>query len=102
MNRPQTKNDLQPIISEQKHLFWWVPENDLPDLSVDAVVEAILSNGDENAVRHLFNILGVEKVAQIFHKQTSAKRTNYRPRTIHYFCRYFQRHAPKYSNNKTD
>jgi len=53
-------NSLKSIIQQQKHLFWWVPENKLAHLSIDAVVEAVLNNGNEKAVRHLFDILGVE------------------------------------------
>jgi len=96
------ENSLTSIIEQQKHLFWWVPENKLTQLSIDAVIEAVLSNGNEKAVRHLFDILGVEKVAEFFYRQTSGKRTNYRPRTIHFFRSYFQRHAQRYSNFKTD
>jgi len=96
------RSSLTSIIEQQKHLFWWVPENKLTQLSVDAVVEAVLNNGNEKAVRHLFDILGVEKVAEFFYRQTSGKRTNYRPRTIHFFRNYFQRHAQRYSNDKTD
>ena len=96
------ENGLKAIIEQQKHLFWWVPENKLAHLSIAAVVEAVLNNGNEKAVRHLFDILGVEKVAELFYRQTSGKRTNYRPRTVHFFRSYFQRHAQRYSNDKTD
>jgi hypothetical protein len=96
------ENNLTPIIEQQKHLFWWVPENKLTQLSIEAVVEAVLNNGNEKAVRHLFDILGVEKVAEIFYRQISGKRINYRPRTVHFFRSYFKRHAKRYFNDKTD
>jgi len=96
------EHSLISIIEQQKHLFWWVPENKQAHLSIDAVVEAVLSNGNEKAVRHLFDTLGVEKVAEFFYRQTSSKRNNYRPRTIHFFRSYFQRHAQRYSNDKTE
>ncbi|MBN2088028.1 hypothetical protein JW964_00355 [candidate division KSB1 bacterium] len=94
------EKSLISIIEQQKHLFWWVPDNKLTQLSMDAVVEAVLNNGDEKAVRHLFDVLGVEKVAEIFYRQTSGKRINYRPRTVHFFRSYFQRHAQKCFNDK--
>jgi len=96
------ENSLKSIIEQQKHLFWWVPENNLAHLSANVVVEAVLSNCNEKAVRHLFDILGVEKVAELFYRQTTGKRTNYQPRTVHFFRIYFQRHAQKYSNDKSD
>ncbi len=96
------KNNMSAIIGQHKHLFWWVPENKLTQLSIDAVVEAVLNNGDERAVRHIFDILGVEKVAEIFYRQTSGKRINYRPRTINFFRSYFQRHAQRNFNDNTD
>lgn len=95
-------NNLTLFVEEQKHLFWWIPENELTQLSDEAIVEAVLNNGDEKAVRRLLGILGVERVAKLFYRQTSGKRTNYRPRTIHFFRSYFKRHAPGYSDNKTD
>ena len=90
--------DLTPII---EHLFWWVPEKDKSSLSDDAIVEAVLSNGDEKMVKQLFDVFGIEKVAKTFNRQISGRRINYRPRTVNYFRQYFQRHAQGYSNGKT-
>ena len=47
--------DLTPII---KHLFWWVPEKEIASLSPDAIVESVLSNGNEDTVRQLFDYYG--------------------------------------------
>jgi hypothetical protein len=83
-------NHLTPAI---KHLFWWVPEKEIASLSPDAIVESVLSNGNEDTVRQLFDYYGIEKVAEIFNRQTSGRRINYRPRTVHFFKQYFHRHA---------
>lgn len=90
--------DLIPII---EHLFWWVPEKERTSLSDDAIVEAVLSNGNEKMVQQLFDVFGIEKVAETFNRQISGRRINYRPRTVNYFRQYFQRHAQGYSNGKT-
>lgn len=82
--------DLTPII---KHLFWWVPEKEMASLSDEAIVESVLSNGNEKTVRQLFDCCGIEKVAEIFNRQTSGRRINYRPRTVHFFRQYFHRHV---------
>jgi len=76
-----------------KNLFWWVPGKEIASLSPDAIVESVLSNGNEDTVRQLFDLYGIEKVAEIFNRQTSGRRINYRPRTVHFFKEYFHRHA---------
>ena len=87
---PANHQDLTHMI---KHLFWWVSEKEIASLSPDAIVESVLSNGNEDTVRQLFDYYGVEKVAEIFNRQTSGRRINYRPRTVHFFKEYFHRHA---------
>ena len=42
--------DIVPLV---KHLFWWVPENELKSLSPDTIVETALSNGNEDSVANL-------------------------------------------------
>jgi len=51
----------------------------LRNLNENSVVETILNFGDLNSVRKLFDILGTEKVADIFYFHQSQKRTNYFP-----------------------
>ena len=38
-------------------------------------------------------VMGTDKVAEIFYKQISRKRVNYKPRTKHFFKLYFDRHV---------
>ena len=92
---------IQDLTSIIEHLFWWVPEKEKTSLSDDAIVEAVLSNGDEKMVKQLFDVFGIEKVAETFNRQISGRRINYRPRTVNYFRQYFQRHAQRYSNGET-
>ena len=92
---------IQNLIPMIKYLFWWVPEKEIASLSDEAIVESVLSNGNEDTVRQLFDYYGIEKVAEIFNRQTSGRRINYRPRTVHFFQLYFQRHAQKHSDSKS-
>lgn len=89
MNDPK----LQQFIKKNSHYFWYIPEKDKPNLSLNTVVEFILSFGDENNIKELFDIVGVSRVAQIFRQQISQKRINYKPQTAHFFTDYFARHA---------
>jgi hypothetical protein len=92
----KTQDLITPMI---KRLFWWVPEKEIASLSPEAIVESVLSNGNEDTVRQLFDYYGIEKVAEIFNRQTSGRRINYRPRTVHFFRQYFHRHARNCESN---
>lgn len=85
--------NLEPDI---KKLFWWVPEDKKDELSLEAVVEAVLSYGNENTVARLIDRVGIDRVAGIFYRQTSGsrRRVNYHPRTVNFFREYFRRNAP--------
>jgi len=76
--------EIRKFIQENSSLFWWVK----PDEKT-----AVLNHGDEKSVKRLFNLIGIEKVAEIFNQQISRPRSNYHRRTKHFFKVYFERHA---------
>ena len=78
---------------ENSALFWWVKPAEKENISVNALVEAVLNYGDEKSVKKLIYLLGIKKVANIFNKQIAGRRVNYHPRTINFFQLYFKRHA---------
>jgi hypothetical protein len=61
--------NIQELIQENSHLFWWVPQDKKKDLSLDSLVEAILNYGDSKSVKKLFDTVGIKTVADIFYKQ---------------------------------
>ena len=85
------KEDLKKFMMARKHLVWYVknPEN----LDLESIVEHTLNYGDWDDVQTLIKIAGIKNVAEIFKKQTSRFRTNYRPQVSHYFNLYFKAHA---------
>ncbi len=85
--------EIREFIRENSHLFWWIKPEELENIDIAFLVEAILNYGNEKSVRKLFDLVGIKKTAEIFYRQTSGLRTNYHPRTVHYFTLYFQRHA---------
>jgi len=85
--------EIREFIRENSHLFWWIKPEELENIDIAFPVEAILNYGNEKSVRKLFDLVGIKKTAEIFYRQTSGLRTNYHPRTVHYFTLYFQRHA---------
>lgn len=98
MNSPEIKQ----FIRENSSLFWYIKESEKENISHEVLVEFILNYGDEKSVKKLFDLLGIEKVAEVFYKQThktgiAEKRINYFPRVVNFFNLYFKRHVSGYS-----
>jgi hypothetical protein len=91
MNSLLTHKQYQRLIAPRVHLWWGVGDKRL--LSKEVVVEAILSRGNWEDVLTLIDEWGIHEVKQIFDRQTTLPRTNYRPQTVNFFRLYFDRHA---------
>ncbi len=92
MNSPEIKE----FIRENSHLFWYTPENKKEEIGSEFLVETILNYGDVNAVKKMFNLLGVKKVAKIFFDSiniSERRKNNFHELTINYFTLFFNRHA---------
>lgn len=76
---------------KKKYLFWSTKNYDR--LSEGVIVETILNYGDMNDVRELISLLGIQRIAKIFHDQTARARINYRPEVKNYFELYFRKYA---------
>jgi hypothetical protein len=82
------------FIERNSDLFWHFDKKKLSNLSDAVVVKYILNFGDESTVKELIDILGVNKTAEIFFKNTEGKdRKNYFPQVENFFRLYFSRHA---------
>lgn len=84
-------HELRQFIKKRRPFIWYV--RDPSRLSEDAVVEAVLNNGNWDDVQRLIRILGIKKLASIFRSRIRKKRSNYHPKIAHYFKLYFQKHA---------
>ena len=91
VNDPKIKQ----FIRENSNLFWYIKEEEKENINISFLVETILNYGDEKSVKKLFELVGLNKVAEIFYKQTSGKRINYFPQVINFFTLYFNRHAQR-------
>jgi len=94
----QYGDPMRKYILNRNTLWWWVPKDKLAGLTIASVVEAVLNYGKENDVAELFQMIGVDKAADIFKHGTSGFRTNYHEDSISYFTAYFNRHVPGYSD----
>jgi hypothetical protein len=85
--------DLKQFIRDNSSLFWYIPDKDKENISHEVLIEFILNYGNEKSVKSLFELLGIEYVADIFYKLTTKKRVNLYPPVINYFNLYFNRYA---------
>lgn len=85
--------EIRNFVQDNGTLFWWVKSEDKSNLSLEAIVEAVLNYGDKRTIKKLFDLVGIRQVADIFYRQTSGRRSNYNRRTQHFFEIYFKRHA---------
>jgi hypothetical protein len=86
-----TEDQFNTLVAPREYLWWDVADKRM--LSLDSVVEGILTKGDLEDVRQLLDKIGTQKVREIFEQQIRKERCNYRPPTINYFSLYFAHHA---------
>lgn len=79
---PVTEEQYTQLVRPRQQLWWWV--KDTRNLSLEKVVEGILTRGTLDEIRLLFNVLGKEKVKSIFLMHVSSKRHNYKPKTVNF------------------
>lgn len=81
MNTP----DIKQFIREHSNLFWYTPEEKKEEISNEFLVETILNYGDIKAVKQLINIIGHDRLAEIFSGLEGRKKLNYYPEIYHFF-----------------
>jgi hypothetical protein len=84
---------INDFIKERPSLVW--STRNYENLSVDAIVEAVLNQGDWNDFKQLVKILGLKEVAAVFRRGLKKKRCNYRPAIKNYFQLYFNKYVPE-------
>jgi hypothetical protein len=90
--------ELKALIRKNAHLFWYIKDSGKENLPLPVVVEFFLNYAQKEDVKSLFSIAGIENVAEIFFKQTSAwgHRSNYLPVVQNFFTLYFKKYVPQY------
>jgi hypothetical protein len=89
MNNPEIKK----FIREHSQYFWYTPEREKENISPELLVETILNDGDMDAVRELFKVMGIKNAANVFFSAAGRKKLNYYPEIHHFFSLFFKRHA---------
>lgn len=79
------------FIKKRPHLIWYV--DNFEELSDEVIVEAVLNYGEFDDVLGVIEVMGKEKVADIFKKESSKTRSNYKKDIKNYFNLFFNTHA---------
>jgi len=87
---------IKTYIRERGDLFWYSPGDKGETVSDELLVEHILNYGTMEDVRELFNVMGLQRVAEVFFHSTSLserRKNNYTPVSFNYFNLLFTRYA---------
>lgn len=90
---------IHKFIKKKPYLVWHV--KDLDHLSEESIVENVLNYGNFDDVKKMIKILGIEKTAYMFNRQSKLPRCNYDPKIKNYFQLYFKKYAQRNLNQKT-
>ena len=69
----------EKYIADHAALFWYTPEAKKKDISDSLLVETILNYGTMDDVKALFNLMGMDKVADVFFAAKSNARSRRHP-----------------------
>jgi hypothetical protein len=84
---------LQTFITHHPSFVWWTQNSTA--LSDASIIEATLNYGTWDDVQEMIRIAGIRPVARVFRAQSARARSNYHPKTKHFFALYFDAHAPR-------
>ena len=82
-------------ITQHASLFWYTPEAKKSEISDSLLVETILNYGTMDDVKALFDLMGIEKVADVFFSAKGRQKLNYYPQIYNFFTLIFNRYVPQ-------
>ncbi len=82
-------------IKQHASLFWYTPEAKKSEISDSLLVETILNYGTIDDVKALFDLMGIEKVADVFFSAKGRQKLNYFPQIYNFFTLVFNRYVPQ-------
>ena len=89
MNSPEVKQ----FIREHSNLFLYTPEDKKEEISNEFLVETIFNYGDMNDIRKLMEIIGIDRLSEIFSGLQGRKKLNYYPEIYNYFSILIKKYA---------
>ena len=85
--------EIKEFIRSNSSLFWYIPEDKKEEISSELLVETILNYGDLKDIKKLINIMGVDKLSEVFHGLHGRKKLNYYPEIYNFFSMLLKRYA---------
>ena len=82
-------------IAQHASLFWYTPKSKKEEISDSLLVETILNYGTMDDVKALFDLMGIEKVADVFFSAKGRQKLNYFPQIYNFFTLVFNRYVPQ-------
>lgn len=87
--------EIEKFITENKHLFWYTPENRKKEISLELLVENTLNYGTLDDFRQLVRLLGIRRVYDVFFSADERKMLNYYPEIHHFFSLILKKYAQR-------
>jgi hypothetical protein len=86
---------IRAFIHENRDLFWYTPEDEKENISLELLTETVLNYGSLNEVKRLIDIIGVKEISKIFFSLEGRKKQNYYPEIYNYFSLLFSKYAQR-------
>ncbi|MBE6321303.1 MAG: hypothetical protein E7075_10135 [Bacteroidales bacterium] len=75
----------EQYIELHKDLFWYTPVDKKANISDNLLVETILNDGTLDDYKLLLQVLGAQRVAEVFFAAKGRQKQNYYPEIHHFF-----------------
>ena len=72
------------FIEKNKHLFWYIKKEAIPNISNEILVEFIFNYGTWDDVKELIKIIGFQELKVVYEATTDRKIGNYMPEIYNY------------------
>ena len=81
------------FIEKNKHLFWYIKKEAIPNISNEVLVEFVFNYGTWEDVKELVRILGFDELKRVYEATTDRKIGNYIPEMYDLFGRIVEKYA---------
>ena len=72
------------FIEKNKHLFWYIKKEAIPNIGNEVLVEFIFNYGTWDDVKELIKIIGFQELKVVYKGITDRKIGNYHPEILNY------------------
>ncbi|WP_395053421.1 hypothetical protein [Flavobacterium sp.] len=81
------------FIEKNKHLFWYIKKEAIPNIGNEVLVEFIFNYGTWQDVKDLIKIIGHQELKRVYDEITDRKVGNYPPEIYNYLGLIIRKYA---------